>query len=94
MRFLRLGAAGLRGEVGTSLTHQLAIRYASALGTWTAVTLKKKAPVIGVATDTRKSSEMLSKSTDFCFCDAVAHIVVLNEVNNILVVLCFFKTFD
>lgn len=62
MRFLRLGAAGLRGEVGTALTHQLAIRYASALGTWISITQKKETPVIGIATDTRKSSEMLKSA--------------------------------
>ncbi len=62
MRFLRLGAAGLRGEVGTALTHQLAIRYASALGTWVSITQKKDVPVIGVATDTRASSEMLKSA--------------------------------
>ena len=59
MRFLRLGTAGLRGEVGTALTHQLAIRYASALGTWIAVTQNKEHPVVGIAMDTRVSSEML-----------------------------------
>lgn len=59
MRFLRLGASGLRGEVGTSLTHQLAIRYASAVGTWISETEGKASPLIGIATDPRKSSEML-----------------------------------
>ena len=62
MRFLRLGAAGLRGEVGTALTHQLTIRYASALGTWVSVTQEKEQPVIGLAMDTRASSEMLKSA--------------------------------
>ena len=69
MRFLRLGAAGLRGEVGTALTHQLAIRYASALGTWVSVTQEKEQPVIGIAMDTRASSEMLKSAViSGCIC--------------------------
>ena len=34
MRFLRLGPSGMRGAVGSALTGQLAIKYASAFGTW------------------------------------------------------------
>lgn len=52
MRFLRLGPSGIRGAVGTALTCQLAIRYASAFGTWL------DGGTVGVAIDSRTSSPM------------------------------------
>jgi len=53
MRFLRLGHAGMRGEVGSGLTPELAIDYASALGTY----LDGGRVVVG--RDSRISSNML-----------------------------------
>jgi len=52
MHFLRLGIAGMRGEVGSGLTPLLAINYAAALGTW----IDGGSVVVG--TDTRNSSPM------------------------------------
>lgn len=56
MRFLRLGAAGMRGEVGSGITPLSAIRFASAFGTW----LDGGKVIVG--TDTRISSEMIKKA--------------------------------
>ncbi len=53
MDSLRIGTAGLRGAVATALTPQLAMNFASALGTY----IDGKAVVIG--RDTRISSPML-----------------------------------
>ena len=58
MRFLRLGPSGIRGAVGSALTAQLAIKYASAFGTWL------DGGTVGVAIDTRTSSPMF-KSPGF-----------------------------
>ncbi len=52
MRFLRLGPTGLRGAVGSALTTPLAIRFASAFGTWL------NGGTVAVCTDTRTSSPM------------------------------------
>ena len=56
MRFLRLGSAGMRGEVGSGITPLSAIRFASAMGTWL------DGGKIIVGTDTRISSAMIKKS--------------------------------
>ena len=56
MRFLRLGSAGMRGEVGSGITPLSAIRFASAMGSW----LDGGKVIVG--TDTRISSTMLKKS--------------------------------
>jgi len=56
MRFLRLGTAGMRGEVGTGLTHLLAMDYAAALATSV-----DGAPIV-LGRDTRFSSPMLAKA--------------------------------
>ena len=53
MRFLRLGVAGMRGEVGSGLTPLNAINFASAFGSW----LDGGTVVVG--RDTRMSSDML-----------------------------------
>lgn len=53
MRFLRLGSAGMRGEVGSGLTPLLAINFAASLGTW----INGGSVVVGC--DTRMSSPML-----------------------------------
>jgi len=53
MHFLRLGTAGMRGEIGSGLTPPLAINLAAALGTW----IGGGAVVVGC--DTRNSSPML-----------------------------------
>ena len=55
-RFLRLGIAGMRGEVGTGLTPLLAMDYAAALGTSV-----DGAPVV-LGRDTRFSSPMLARA--------------------------------
>lgn len=52
MRFFRLGPSGIRGAVGTALTYQLAIKYASAFGTWL------EGGTVGIGIDTRTSSPM------------------------------------
>lgn len=54
MRFLRLGSAGMRGEIGSGLTPALAIDFSSAMGTYL------RGGRILVAADTRFSSTMLS----------------------------------
>ncbi len=56
MRFLRLGTAGMRGELGSGLSPLNAIRFASAMGTW----LDGGRVLLGV--DTRISSQMLQRS--------------------------------
>jgi len=56
MRFLRLGQAGMRGKVGTGITPQLAIDFASALGTYF------EGGNIIVACDTRISSTMFKNA--------------------------------
>ncbi len=56
MRFLRLGSAGMRGEVGSGITPLSAIRFASAMGTWL------DGGKIVVGSDTRISSDMIKKS--------------------------------
>lgn len=53
MRYLRLGIAGMRGEVGTGLNPALAIDFASAMGTYL------DGGKIIVASDTRISSPMI-----------------------------------
>lgn len=53
MRYLRLGIAGMRGEVGTGLTPALAIDFASAMGTYL------DGGKIIIASDTRISSPMV-----------------------------------
>jgi phosphomannomutase len=53
MRFLRLGAAGMRGEIGAGLTPPLAIDFSSALGTYL------EGGKILISSDTRFSSTML-----------------------------------
>ncbi len=57
MRSLKLGSAGMRGEVGSGITPPGAIRFASALGTW----LDGGKVVVG--TDTRISSTMLKMAS-------------------------------
>ena len=52
MRYFRLGPSGIRGAVGTALTYQLAIKYASAFGTWL------EGGTVGIGIDTRTSSPM------------------------------------
>ncbi len=56
MRFLRLGPSGIRGAVGVALTGQLAIKYASAFGTWL------DGGTVGIAIDTRTSSPMFKSA--------------------------------
>ncbi len=63
MRFLRLGPSGMRGAVGSALTGQLAIKYASAFGTWL------DGGTVGVAIDTRTSSPMFKSA---CFAGLLA----------------------
>ena len=63
MRFLRLGPSGIRGAVGSALTAQLAIKYASAFGTWL------DGGTVGVAIDTRTSSPMFKSA---CFAGLLA----------------------
>ena len=63
MRFLRVGPSGIRGAVGTALTGQLAIKYASAFGTWL------DGGTVGVAIDTRTSSPMFKSA---CFAGLLA----------------------
>ncbi len=53
MRFLRLGVAGMRGEVGSGLTPLNAINFASSFGSWL------DGGVVVVGRDTRVSSDML-----------------------------------
>ncbi len=53
MRFLRLGSAGMRGEIGAGLTTPLIIDFASALGTYL------DGGKVVIATDTRFSSNMV-----------------------------------
>ena len=53
MHFLRLGSAGMRGEIGSGLTPPAAINLAAALGTWIA------GGAVVVGCDTRSSSPML-----------------------------------
>jgi len=69
MRFLRLGSAGMRGEVGTGVTPLLAIDYASAFGT-----LIGTGPVV-VGCDSRFSSPMLAhalfSALMSCGCDVL-----------------------
>jgi len=56
MRFLRLGTAGMRGQLGSGLTPLNAIRFASAMGTW----LDGGKVLLGI--DTRISSQMLKSA--------------------------------
>ena len=69
MRFLRLGTAGMRGEIGSGITPILAIDYASALGTYV-----DGAPVV-IARDSRFSSPMLKEAAAAalmgCGCDVL-----------------------
>ena len=69
MRFLRLGSAGMRGEIGTGVTPLQAIDYASAFGT-----LREGAPVV-VGRDSRFSSPMLAHAVFSalmsCGCDVI-----------------------
>lgn len=69
MRFLRIGTAGMRGIVGTALTPQLAMDFASALGTYL------DGGRIVVAQDTRVSSAMFSNAVISallsCGCDVL-----------------------
>ena len=69
MRFLRLGSAGMRGEVGTGVTPLLAIDYASAFGTLLG------GGTIVVGRDSRFSSPMLSHAVFSalmsCGCDVI-----------------------
>ena len=54
--FLRLGTAGLRGIIGTSLNPAITVDYMSALGTY----LDGGAVVVG--TDSRTSSPLLKNA--------------------------------
>ena len=69
MRFLRLGSAGMRGEVGAGINPLLAIDYASALATL----VDGGAVVVGC--DSRFSSPMLSHAVFSalmsCGCDVL-----------------------
>lgn len=53
MNFLRIGTSGMRGIVGESLNPRIAMRFASALGTYF------EGGVVVLGRDTRHSSEML-----------------------------------
>ncbi len=57
MRFLRLGKAGMRGEIATGITPELAIDFASALGTY----LERGTVLVGY--DTRISSNVFKNAT-------------------------------
>ncbi len=69
MRFLRLGIAGMRGEVGTGINPLLAMDYAAALGTMV------DGGTVVVGTDTRFSSPMFARAVRAalasCGCDVV-----------------------
>lgn len=59
---LILGVSGLRGVVGESLTPEVAVRYAGAVGTWLNEEIKDRRPYVVVARDGRLGGEAIYTS--------------------------------